>query len=37
VARDDRMSFISFVIPAQNEARFIQRDLRSIHAFLNGR
>lgn len=31
------MSFISFVIPAQNEARFIQRDLRSIHAFLNGR
>jgi len=31
------MSFISFVIPAQNEARFIQRDLRSIHTNLKGR
>jgi glycosyltransferase involved in cell wall biosynthesis len=31
------MSFISFVIPAQNEARFIQRDLRSIHTYLKGR
>ena len=31
------MSFISFVIPAQNEARFIQRDVRSIHTYLKGR
>ena len=31
------MSFISFVIPAQNEARFIQRDLRSINTYLKGR
>ena len=31
------MSFISFVIPAQNKARFIQRDLRSINTYLKGR
>ena len=31
------MPFISFVIPAQNEARFIQRDLRSIHTYLKDR